>query len=186
MKIQQKIHTSHKRKVAIGITILVALIAAAGVFAYQYTQTDPESTETTSQGTNQPPSESNATTDSGVKNDSDSEDPADETTNETPDSPKTVDVVIVDASQYDQVIEVRGYADTIAPGTCTYTFKHQSGDSSFTRTSVATVGASTVSCTTVDIKRSDFSQPGTWNIAIDYKSQSGDVVGSNNKTFNVE
>lgn len=78
-------------------------------------------------------------------------------------------VVITDASQYDETIEVRSFIpDYYEDGTCTITFTK--GTSSFRKETPAYRDARTTICTNPLIKRSEFPQPGTWTVQVTYES----------------
>lgn len=81
-----------------------------------------------------------------------------------------VDVVIVDAGQYDNDIEVRAFIpDHIQKGTCTTTFKK--GVQSVTKEAPAVPDARTTICTNPEFTRSDFPSSGEWTVTVSYASQ---------------
>lgn len=83
----------------------------------------------------------------------------------------TANVVIVDATQYDNEIEVRAFASNILEsGTCTYEFRN--GQQSVQKSQPAYPDASTSPCTTLTIPRSEFSIAGKWNMTVTYASSS--------------
>ncbi len=88
---------------------------------------------------------------------------------------RTVDLVITDASQYDDTIEVRSFvANYIEDGTCTMTFSL--GNETITRETVAKADASTTLCLTLNVPRADFPKSGNWKLKVSYddgKSASG-------------
>lgn len=77
---------------------------------------------------------------------------------------------IVDASQYQDQIEVRGYTGDVYEdgGTCTATFTKDS--KTVTGTSKAFKDATTTQCTPIDIPRSNFPSAGVWNLVVSYSS----------------
>lgn len=102
------------------------------------------------------------------------------------DSPKTsqggksaASVFIVDASQYDSVVEVRGYTSSVIEdgGTCTATFKNPSFNQ-VSASSTARRDAQTTQCNTIDIPRSSFSGAGTWTVTLSYDSPSSSGASS--------
>lgn len=87
-------------------------------------------------------------------------------------TPTNANIFIVDASQYDDTIEVRAYISNILEdgGTCTATFTR--GETSFTKTSTAFKDATTTQCGNMTIPRSDFSSAGDWRVTVSYASSS--------------
>jgi len=97
---------------------------------------------------------------------------------------KTAEVIIVDASQYSDVVEVRAFvANHIEDGTCTYTFTKD--NSKIVKTEPANADASTTPCITLDIPKSEFKLAGTWNLVVDYISTSAGISGTSSKTVEV-
>jgi hypothetical protein len=92
----------------------------------------------------------------------------------------TVIPIIVDASQYDQKIEVRSYVPGIyeSDGTCTVTFSK--GLTKITKTVPALSDATTVRCTNVDVGRAEFSV-GSWSVTVNYVSPSTSGTSSERK-----
>jgi uncharacterized protein YpmB len=92
--------------------------------------------------------------------------------------PNGAEVVLVDASQYSDEIEVRAFvSNIIEDGTCTITFTQ--GTSSFTEEVPAYADASTTTCIALTVPRSDFTSTGIWDVEIVYTSPSiqGETVG---------
>jgi hypothetical protein len=100
-----------------------------------------------------------------------------------PSTPASVTPIIVDANQYGNVVEVRGFVPQITEsnGTCTYTFN---GASTFTRQQAAVADATTTRCPALDLPTSLFA-PGTWNTTITYIS-SAHTGTSESKSFEVK
>lgn len=96
--------------------------------------------------------------------------------------PSTANVVISDASQYDNAIEVRGYIDNVYEdgGSCTATFTL--GSATITKTHEIIKDAKTLQCGALDFERAQFS-PGTWTMTLTYKSST--VQGSATKEVEV-
>ncbi len=93
-----------------------------------------------------------------------------------PEKPNSAEVVIVDASQYDQEIEVRAFiSNTLHEGTCSFDFT-QSGQQTIHKELPAYPDASTTPCITLTLPRSDFPASGVWQLSVTYESDS--VVGS--------
>jgi hypothetical protein len=84
--------------------------------------------------------------------------------------PATANVIVSDASQYGDTVEVRAYVSNAAEtgGTCTVTFSQ--GTSSFSVSSQAAMAASSTQCGAIDVPVSRFPTKGTWNVAVQYTS----------------
>jgi hypothetical protein len=97
---------------------------------------------------------------------------------------KSVSLVIVDAAQYDQQVEVRAYVAGVVEngGTCTYTFT--SGSSKVTKQTKAVADATTTRCPTLDVAKSEFSV-GNWSVSVSYKSLTAQGTSSA-KSFEVK
>lgn len=84
--------------------------------------------------------------------------------------PNTAQVVIVDAGQYGNIIEVRAFvSNVIANGTCTVTFTK--GGSKVIKTVPARADASSTPCVNVEVPRSEFAQTGTWEVTVLFESE---------------
>lgn len=96
-----------------------------------------------------------------------------------------VSVVIVDASKYDQIFEIRAYADNVVEdGVCTYTLT--SGDTTIKKETEATSSASTSSCKTLDIDINELSTSNSWNLTIEYTSSSNSYYGETSTTISTD
>lgn len=92
------------------------------------------------------------------------------------DKPSTAKVVIVDASQYENTVEVRAFiSNLLEDGTCTFTFRN--GNNVFKKSQPAIPDASTTPCTALTVSREEFVQAGKWNLTVTYESKT--VEGSN-------
>ena len=91
---------------------------------------------------------------------------------EKPSSSKDdVAVVIVDAAQYEEVVEVRAFASNVVEkGICTFTFSN--AEYQIINTTPAIEDASTTPCMTLSINRAEFQSSGTWKLIVSYKNQS--------------
>lgn len=84
---------------------------------------------------------------------------------------KNANIIIVDASQYGDEIEIRSFINNVLEdGTCTITLRKD--NDSITRQVPAHKDVSTTICSNVIIKRSDFPSSGLWNVSVSYKSSS--------------
>lgn len=104
---------------------------------------------------------------------------------ESPPTPNNIaNVVIVDANQYQDEVEVRAFVgnriDT--DGTCTITIAK--GMTTVTRTKKATADATTTQCGSVDIPRSEFAEGGQWDVTVTYTS--GGATGKANTSVTLQ
>jgi hypothetical protein len=82
---------------------------------------------------------------------------------------QTASVIITDAKQYDDIIEVRSFIPNhYEDGTCTITFTKDS--QSISKDTPAYRDASTTICTNPLFNRSEFPGSGDWNLVVYYKS----------------
>lgn len=82
---------------------------------------------------------------------------------------KTANVIITDAGQYNQVIEVRAFiSNHYEDGTCSITFTQ--GSLKVTRQTPAYRDASTTICTNPVFERSEFANSGEWLVVVEYNS----------------
>lgn len=97
---------------------------------------------------------------------------------------KSVSIVVVDASQYDQQIEVRAFVSGVVEngGTCTYVFTNST--TTLTKQTKAAADATTTRCPTLNISRSEFSA-GNWSVTVSYKSTTAQGT-STAKSFEVK
>jgi hypothetical protein len=91
-----------------------------------------------------------------------------ESTNNIPS--KTIDLVIVDASQYGSEIEIRAFVPNHTEnGSCVFLFSKE-GQQDIQKTMPATADASTTTCMTLTVPTSEYPVSGKWNLAITYTS----------------
>lgn len=79
-------------------------------------------------------------------------------------------IVVVDASQYDKVVEVRAYVSNILEdgGKCTAVFTRNG--TTVSKASNAFRDATTTQCRPIEIPRSEFPTAGEWQVVMKYKS----------------
>jgi hypothetical protein len=96
--------------------------------------------------------------------------PSGDTTNPTP---ANVTPIVVDAGQYDQLVEVRAFVPGIYEdgGTCTATLTKQ--NLKLVKQSGAFKDATTTQCHPIIINRSEFSEAGMWTLVLSYAHSSG-------------
>lgn len=96
----------------------------------------------------------------------------------------SANIVIVDASQYDSILEVRAFASNVLEnGTCTITFTKQ-GAPTVTKKVSAFADASTTPCTTASFDRTEFASGGVWSMVLTFESASSN--GTATKEVTVE
>lgn len=84
-------------------------------------------------------------------------------------------VVIADASQYGDTIEIRAFIPNhYQDGTCSFTLTN--GSRRIQKTTPATRDASTTICANPLIKRSDIPAPGDWQLIVGYMSKDAQGV----------
>jgi hypothetical protein len=171
MKIQKK-----KRVKGALIIALVVVFVLAGGATYWYLDSngffgrnDDKKTQNASKSEDAPAGQidNETTTDS----DSDKKGNNDKPPVETDSSGKKVaQIVIVDASQYDNIFEVRAGVNNLAEdnGTCEFTFTR--GNNSLSYTSAAIFSGTGIDCQTIDIPVEDFTPKGEWQMVVKYTS----------------
>lgn len=84
---------------------------------------------------------------------------------------KVVSVIVTDAAQYDQTVEVRAFIpDILEQGKCKITFKN--GGKEVSKNASAYPDASTTICTNPKIDRSEFQAAGEWSLTVHFESES--------------
>lgn len=103
--------------------------------------------------------------------------------NQQTDKPSTAEVIITDASQYEDEIEVRAFvANVIESGTCTYLF--ELNGEKISKPMPAAADASSTPCMTLTLPRSEFPSSGVWSITVSFESAS--VKGSKTQEITIE
>lgn len=83
---------------------------------------------------------------------------------------KSANVIIVDASQYSDEIEVRAFASNVLEnGTCNYSFS-LAGQTTITKETTAYADASTTPCITLTVPRAVFAVSGEWQLTVAFSS----------------
>lgn len=166
-KIHRKKLSSRFRYLSIG-AIVVVVVATASGWLYLRSRPSKHSTSYTLSTINYTPATPQEKADSNQHKDDIVKNQDQASNNASQPTAKPVTPIIVDASQYGDVIEVRGFVPQIteANGTCTYTF---TGASTFTRQQAAVADATTTRCPAFDLPTSLFA-PGTWSTTITYTS----------------
>lgn len=159
----------NKTKIII-ITVAVATIILSGL-AYLYWKSNNQSLQNQNIDYSPPTTEQKdagsraANKEEALKEDQPSPQP-----NAPADQKKQASMTIVDASQYDQTVEVRAFVDNVveSEGTCTFTFTK--GTATVTKTSKASPSASTTQCSMIKVASSEFASKGDWILTVSYDS----------------
>jgi hypothetical protein len=172
-------HTNRQPKRNKKILIIAALIAVlvgssigyAAWRASNNTDDKKTTTKTDDSGINyEPPTDEEKQAGEDQK-DAGAKDP--DTTQQPPQTEKKqVSVVIADAGQYGDVIEVRAFVpEHIQDGTCTITITKDAAK--VVKTAKAYADASSSICTNPEILRSEFPTSGEWSVTVAYDSAGG-------------
>lgn len=101
---------------------------------------------------------------------------------QTPQNENIVDVIIVDSTQYDSIIEVRAFASgSVKDGTCRITFTKSK--TNFSKEVPAKADATTTPCLTLEVPRSEFNSSGIWQVEVVYTSEN--TSGTSSSTVEV-
>lgn len=179
---RSKLQKKSKKNLLIIVAILaVVVLAIVGVWLLNRSDDSKLSNESTDQVANEinfnPPTEEEKQA---------AEDKKDEIVAEQNNPPavsNTANVVITDASQYGDIVEIRAFVSNRidSSGSCAVTLTK--GTSTITRTQNATADASTTQCGTFEIPRSDFPSSGSWSVVVTYSAP--DVGGQAKSTLEV-
>lgn len=155
------------KKVLIASILGVALVAS-GVFLWLASQKKPSTQSSSPLSVNQvnyggPSDDEQAAGDKQKEVNVQKETPS-------PQPASGATVILSDASQYGDVIEVRGYIANIIEegGNCTATFTL--GSKVITATGAGIKDAKTTQCSTISLPRSQFTSAGSWSVVLSYKS----------------
>lgn len=176
MKILKNKNIKYKKVIIIATSLLILFVACFYIyFTIKQNSTTDNSTKV----------ENTSTTSESVTNGSSNNTVEKTNDNSTINTSSEVSLVIVDASQYTDIFEVRVYAaDVVENGTCTYSFT--SGINTVTKTTGATAGSSTSSCSAMDISISELSASNDWTLKITYMSGSGNYNGEITKDISIK
>lgn len=173
----------NRRPIIVALVVVVLLVAAAAAFAYKrHIDSNPTSYDKKPHIDYSPATDEEKADSEQHKEDSTKKE---DTPTPTPSGLTSVTPVIVDASQYDNQIEVRAYTSGIFEdgGTCTITFTH--GTLKVTKQVAASKDATTTRCTNLDVDRAEFQQPGQWTAIVSYSSSTAQG-SSQPRTFEVQ
>ncbi len=174
----------HKnKKIAL---IVLSVILSLLVVVWYVLKNDTKTSQTNGTELNQidyqPPSEEERNAGNSKKEDLGNEVNDDEQNTGDDSDLQKANVVIVDASQYDEVIEVRAFVENIVQdGECTYTLKNT--NETIMRTLPANAESSTSPCASLSLNRSEITNTGTWDVTVSYRSI--DAYGSSSTAMEV-
>jgi len=167
-----------KKQKKIVAIVLILILAAAGIFVWRHFDS-----KTSTQGANtgadkginySPPTKEEQESGDKVKDQvikTQDQDSKPQTT------PANATVMITDAAQYGDTVEVRSFISNIyKDGTCTIAFTQ--GSLNVTKEAPAYQDATTTICTNPVIKRSEFPAAGNWQLTVSYKSTDGTASGT--------
>ncbi len=160
-----------KYKNKIVIIIVLALIMVSGIMVWQHFSSNKKNQSITDTPTDNinydPPTKEeqqagDTQKDQTIKDEDRRNNPPDQDSKITP-------VVITDAGQYDNTVEVRAFIpDHYEDGVCTITFSQDT--SKIQKSTPAYKDASTTICTNPLFPRSDFPYGGDWDLSVRYEA----------------
>lgn len=160
-------NTKKSRKYGFLIALLV-IISIVALIGSAYTLREPKSTDNPTGTINyNPPTKEEKEAANSVK-DQLIEDEKQKDASDT-EASKVTDVVIVDASQYDNIVEIRSFAQGVYNnGLCTIRFTKNTNI--VEKKAPAFPDAATTVCTNPEIQRSEFSEPGEWQVVVSFNA----------------
>jgi len=103
--------------------------------------------------------------------------------NTEPEKPNSANIVIVDANQYGQEIEVRAFVSNVVNnGTCEIVF--EKGSQKIIKSVNAYADASTTPCMNLVVPRSEFPESGDWKVTVSYDST--EIRGQSVSTLEIQ
>lgn len=149
---------------------VVVLLIRCGIFVYSRSSQDVP-VDNWQDGVNyQPPTEDEkAAGDEKKKEIVEEQDRQTTQTQQNPTTKNNVNVAITDASQYENIIEVRSFVPSYSQdGTCTLKFTQ--GSRTFTRTTPGYKDVSSTVCPAVEVPVSEFPNSGEWQVVVSFES----------------
>lgn len=164
------------------LALAISLLIAGGVFAYNKTRQSKVVDVSNGTINYDPPTEEEQKSGDKRKEEIVNNDEPSAPTQPS-DQTKSASVIITDAGQYDNVIEVRAFIpDHYQDGTCTITFRR--GSQTVSKDTPAYRDATTTICTNPLFERSEFPSAGDWQVTVSYKS-AGATGQSETKTIKI-
>lgn len=173
VSIRSKIKSINKKALVAGVVVI--LVAVGGAYYLLYDSKSPEVENPGSSVKVDPPTKQEAAAGDQQK---------EEIVNrENLPQPTKANVILTDASQYGDIIEVRAYAsNAYADGTCVINITN--GGAKISKTVTAFRDATTTQCTTAEFSRSEFSQAGTWQVSVTYSGTN--IKGETSSTLEIK
>lgn len=172
-------NTKNKRRNVLWIPIFVAIIVFMGIIYFFNFREDNNQPKLENDGyINYSPAteEEKEQADSAKKDIVDRQNGADKTETDSDNEKQTATVVITDAGQYENIIEVRSFIpDYYEDGICTIVFSK--GSLEIVKETPAYRDATTTTCTNPLFNRSEFVEAGEWSVYVKY-----DSAGSSGKS----
>lgn len=159
---------------------LLAAVIAAGVFLYVQLRTDNQEVVNLNDVNYSPPTDEERQAGNSKKQEiADREEKTQGGQEST-----TTEVIITDAGQYDNMIEVRAFMPSAyKDGSCELIFSK--GSKTFSKTTPAFKDVSTTNCTNPEVPRSEFAEAGDWSVKVSYSAE-GITGQSEEKVFEVK
>jgi hypothetical protein len=179
---------SHKIKTRIIKVLPVAIVLLIiGLVGYRlmHSNTDNRSNNEPQSGINyDPPTDEEAQAGDKIKDDVNQKEKQSQNNPDQSDGAKQeASVIITDAGQYDDIIEVRAFIPNhYQDGTCTITLTKDTF--SVSKSTPAYRDATTTICTNPLFARSEFATPGEWSVTVSYSS-SGAQGTSSSETIDI-
>lgn len=163
------------KKVLIGSLIVVLLLAGSALAVQYYKDDSAANDDATSYS---PPTIDEQEAADTQKERNIQREAADKST----DKPQTANIVIVDANQYDNTVEVRAYISNVYEdgGKCTAILSN--GSATVQEASNSFKDATTTQCGAINIPVSRFPAKGNWQVKVSYSSQ---TVAGESETKNI-
>lgn len=168
-----------KKSIYITLAIIIVLLSAYFMFFNNTDSIEPSDTGETSTINLGPPTEDESRAGDEIKVSI-----VDKINTPAATETRSVDVVVADATQYSDQVEVRAFVSSVAPkGSCLFIFEKEGEQ--ITRSRAAIPDASTTTCTTLTVASNSLSV-GTWSVEIIYSSDDGGYRGSTNTVVEIQ
>lgn len=166
-----KTPSKFNRRRTIAILLLLTMVSIGGLLFWRQSSSNQNIIKTDSDGgiiNLNPPTEQEEQAGDIRKQEIDQEEATPSRNDDV--AKKTVSVIITDAGQYAEYIEVRAFIPNYyQDGTCTITFRKNS--QSLIKTAPAYTDSANTICTNPEIKRSEFPSDGSWQVSVTYESK---------------
>lgn len=183
-KLNFKTNKQRRSKLLLILLIAVLLLAVAGFFTYKHYFQKKNSNTVYAPPTQEEKQSGNEIKPEVVKRQEQEDAQKKDNTNSSDPTSDSAEIIITDATQYDNVIEVRSFiANKYQDGTCKTTFTK--GSLTVSKETKAYKDATTTICTNPLIDRLEFKQAGEWQVVVEYTA--GNVFGrSQPQTVKIE